>query len=64
MLARTVDTYLALRLASGFSLKSQGSLLRTFATFSDATGEHYVCAQTAIEWAGSVSFNELAGLMR
>ena len=55
MLATTVDTYLALRRASGFSLKSQGSLLRTFATFSDATGEHYVCAQTAIEWAGSVS---------
>ena len=55
MLAKTVDYYLALRRASGFSLKSQGSLLRTFATFSDAKGKHYVCSQTAIEWAGSVS---------
>ena len=55
MLAKTVDTYLALRRASGFSLKNQGSLLRTFARFSDAKDKHYVCSETAIEWAGSVS---------
>jgi integrase/recombinase XerD len=55
MLAKTVDSYLALRRASGFNLRNQGSLLRTFATFSDAKGKHHVCSATAIEWAGSVS---------
>ena len=55
MLAKTVDSYLALRRASGFNLRSQGGLLRTFATFSDTKGKHYVCSATAIEWAGSMS---------
>ncbi len=54
MLTKAVESYLAVRRAAGFALRNQGSLLRTFATFSDTKGKHYVCAETAIEWAGSV----------
>jgi integrase len=44
---------LALRRATGFDFKSQGLTLKSFAAFSDAKGKHHVCAETAIEWAGS-----------
>ncbi len=54
MLAKAVESYLALRRAAGFALRCQGSLLGTFATFSDTKGKHYVCSEIAIEWAGSV----------
>ena len=54
MLVNAVESYLAARRAAGFALRCQGSLLHTFATFSDAKGKHYVCPETAIEWAGSV----------
>jgi integrase/recombinase XerD len=54
MLANAVKTYLAARRAAGFALRNQGSLLQTFATFSDAKGKHYVCPEIAIKWAGSV----------
>ncbi len=53
MLIQAVESYLAVRRAAGFELKSEGNLLRSFARFSDASGKHYVCAKTAIEWAGS-----------
>lgn len=53
MLAQAVQSYLAVRRATGFDLKSQGSTLKSFATFSDAKGKHHVCSETAIEWAGS-----------
>ena len=52
MLAQAVESYLAVRRACGFALKSQGNLLRSFAIFSDARGKHHVCPETAIEWAG------------
>lgn len=52
MLAQAVESYLAVRRACGFELKSEGNLLRSFATFSDARGKHHVCSETAIEWAG------------
>ena len=52
MLAQAVESYLAVRRACGFDLKSQGSLLRSFVIFSDARGKHHVCPETAIEWAG------------
>jgi integrase len=52
MLAQAVESYLAVRRACGFELKSEGNLLRSFATFSDAKGKHYVCSDIAIEWAG------------
>ena len=51
MLTQTVETYLAVRRACGFTLKWQGSLLRSFAAFSEARGKQQVCSQTAIEWA-------------
>jgi integrase/recombinase XerD len=52
MLAKAVESYLAVRRAVGFKLKGQGHFLRSFATFSDTRRKHYVCSQTAIEWAG------------
>ncbi len=52
MLAQAVESYLAVRRACGFALKSQGNLLRSFAIFSDARGKHQVCPETAIQWAG------------
>lgn len=52
MLAQSVESYLALRRACGFELKSEGNLLRSFAAFSAARGKSYVCSEIAIEWAG------------
>jgi hypothetical protein len=53
MLTQAVESYIAMRRASGFEFRSEGSLLQSFATFSDAVGKNYVCSETAIEWAGS-----------
>ena len=53
MLTQAVESYIAMRRASGFEFRSEGSLLQSFATFSDAIGKNYVCSETAIEWAGS-----------
>lgn len=53
MLRQAVDNYLALRRACGFNLTGAGQHLRSFAAFSQARDQHYVCAATAIEWAGS-----------
>jgi integrase/recombinase XerD len=52
MLIEAVESYLRVRRACGFELKCQGSLLRSFATFSDKRGKHHVCSDVAIEWAG------------
>ena len=52
MLTQSVDSYLAVRHACGFKLKSGGNFLRNFAIFSDAKGKYHVCSETAIEWAG------------
>ena len=52
MLTQSVDSYLAVRHACGFQLKTEGDFLRSFAIFSEARGKHHVCAKTAIEWAG------------
>ncbi len=52
MLTQIVESYLAVRRACGFQLKTEGNLLRSFAIFSDARGKHRVCSETAIEWAG------------
>ena len=51
MLTHTVESYLSVRRACGFSLTSQGRLLRSFAAFSEAKGKEHVCTQTAIAWA-------------
>src|SRR6516162_5941004 len=55
MLTQAVESYLAVRRTAGFELKSEGSLLKSFAAFSGAAGKNYVCSETAIEWAGLAS---------
>ncbi len=52
MIAQAVESYVAVRRAAGFAFKSEGSQLKSFATFSEARGKHYVRASLAIEWAG------------
>ena len=52
MLTQTVESYLSVRRACGFRLKSEGNLLRSFAIYSEERGKHHVCSKTAIEWAG------------
>jgi len=54
MLAHAVRSYLSTRRAVGFALKEVGHHLRSFAAYSDARGQRYLNAQTAIEWAGQV----------
>jgi integrase/recombinase XerD len=53
MLTQAVESYIALRRATGFAFRSEGSLLQSFAVFSDAAGKQYVSSETAIEWAGT-----------
>lgn len=53
MLTKTVEEYIAIRRATGFAFRSEGSLLQSFAAFSDAAGKQYVNSETAIEWARS-----------
>jgi len=52
MLSQAVESYLAVRRACGFALKSQGNLLQSFAAFSEARGKQFVNSDIAIEWAG------------
>jgi hypothetical protein len=56
MLTQAVESYRAVRRATGFAFRSEGSLLQSFAAFSDAAGKDFVCSNTAIEWAGSARF--------
>ena len=51
-MSQAVESYLTVRRACGFELKSPGNLLRSFAIFSEARGKHHVCSEVAIEWAG------------
>jgi len=51
MLMQAVESYIALRRAAGFDFKSEGSLLKSFAAFTEARGEAYVRTHLAIEWA-------------
>jgi integrase len=51
MLTRAVQSYLSVRRAAGFQLKDVGLHLGSFAAYSAAHGQHYINAQTAIEWA-------------
>lgn len=48
MLVQAVESYLAVRRACGFDLKSEGRLLQCFAAFSDANGTHHVCSEVAL----------------
>lgn len=51
MLAHAVQSYLSVRRAAGFALTQAGFHLRSFAAYSQAKGQLYLNAQTAIEWA-------------
>ena len=51
MLTQAVESYLAVRRAMGFALHSEGSLLQSFAHYSDAAGKSHICTETAIQWA-------------
>ena len=52
MLTQAVESYLGVRRAMGFALHSEGSLLQSFAHYSDAAGKSHICNETAIQWAG------------
>ena len=52
MLTRAVETYLAVRRAAGFVLRSTGYQLKSFAAFSEARKQHYISTEIAIAWAG------------
>jgi integrase/recombinase XerD len=52
VLTTAANTYLAVRRGAGFALRNQGFQLKSFAAFSEARGQCYICAATAIEWAG------------
>lgn len=52
MLKHTVDTYLAMRRALGFKLKSDELYLNSFAQFAEVKGDTHITVQSAIAWAG------------
>ena len=52
MLSQAVESYLQVRRTMGFALLSEGSLLQSFAKYSDSVGKNYICTETAIQWAG------------
>ncbi|MCO6442351.1 MAG: tyrosine-type recombinase/integrase [Nitrococcus mobilis] len=51
MLSQAVDTYLAVRRALGFQLKTEGCHLHSYARFADARAEAFIRTATTIEWA-------------
>jgi integrase/recombinase XerD len=52
MLAAAVASYVAVRRAAGFTFRSEGRALETFAAFSEARSESFIRMALAIEWAG------------
>jgi integrase/recombinase XerD len=52
MLIQAVESYLDVRRAMGFALHSEGTLLKSFATYSNTAGKSHICMETAIQWAG------------
>ena len=55
MLTALIDTWLAARRASGFSLSKYERHLRRFAEFAAARGEEHIRAETAIAWAAQAA---------
>jgi integrase/recombinase XerD len=55
MLTEAIQSYIALRRATGYEYQSGGELLLRFARFANDRGDSFVRAATAIEWAGSAS---------
>ena len=52
MLSNAVNTYLSVRRALGFKLKTVEGYLRSYAAFATVRGDIRVVSNTAIEWAG------------
>ena len=48
---KTIESYLALRRATGFAMSNAEYLLKSFAGFAAERGQAYVQTQTAIDWA-------------
>ncbi len=48
---KTIETYLALRRATGFAMLNTEYLLKSFAAFAIERGQKHVHTQTAIDWA-------------
>ena len=53
MLRQSIDTYLALRRAVGYQLKTEEHLLHDFARWAAECGETHVQTKTATEWAAA-----------
>ncbi len=51
MLNQAVASYLAVRRAVGFQLRTEGYQLYSFARFASVRNEDLICAKTAIDWA-------------
>jgi integrase len=51
MLTETVNTYLSVRRALGFKLKTAEKYLWSYANFATARGDTHIVNKTAIEWA-------------
>jgi integrase/recombinase XerD len=51
MLMTAVDTYVAVRRATGFQFKAGEASLRSFACFATARGDRHVVTSTALAWA-------------
>jgi hypothetical protein len=50
-----IETYLALRRATGFAMSNAEYLLKSFAAFAAERGQTHVVSQTAIDWGRSRS---------
>ena len=48
---KAIETYLALRHATGFAMLNAEYLLKSFAAFAIERGQTHVHTQTAIDWA-------------
>ena len=51
MLSALVDPYLTLRRATGFQMKVQAYLLRSFTAFAETRGDTHIRTTSAIAWA-------------
>lgn len=51
MLVKAVDSYLAIRRAAGFKLKSQEYILRSFVRFASEHGDIHIRTARVLEWA-------------
>ena len=58
MLTQAVESYMAVRRATGFAFRSEGSLLQSFAAFSDAAGKALRLLRNGdrVGWIRTVAF--------